>query len=120
MARDKREEVMRHDGVAVVQRRPITQRNMVSPARTGESFLGSGESTVVQVKRDRRGKRSIQEMLLSMPNDASRASYAMERIAAFEDQIARVLELCTPEARAIILRDRPSLKRYWNEEEDPQ
>lgn len=129
MARDRRDETMRHEP-QVVARRPITQRNMTVPSKplpadaNEETFGGTRDSSIVRRDRapkgvnDGRGKRSVEDMLLSMSTDAARATYAMERIASAEDQIARILGLCPPGTRDIIFRDRPSLSRYYAEDEE--
>src|ERR1044071_2632168 len=86
---------------------------------TEDGFVSARESTVVSVpnRPKGRGKRSVEDMLLSQPNKAAQAAYVMERIAALEDQIARILALCPPEARKIVLEQRTSLRRYAPEEE---
>jgi hypothetical protein len=85
-----------------------------------DGFVTARESTVVAVTPAKRaagkGKRSVEDMLASMPNKAAKAAYAMERIAALEDQIHRILTLCSPEVRALVLEQRKSLIRYAPEE----
>jgi hypothetical protein len=116
---------MRHEP-ATARKKVTTQRNLkIKPGDLEETFGSvARESTIVQTPRrdrtpkgvsDGRGKRSVAEVLMSMPNDAARATYAMERIASLEDQIAKILDLCTPEARAIIFATRKSLQQYWDE-----
>lgn len=90
-----------------------------------ESFLGR-ESTVISVptpigkngkpKIDNRGRRGLEDMMASFPDEITQSVYALERIAAAEDTIEKVLTLCSPEARAIILSKRPILRRYAPEE----
>ncbi len=86
-----------------------------------EGFI-SGDSSIHEVpqspKKTGKGKRSLEDMMASMQNEAAQAAYAMERIAALEDQIAKVLKLCSPEARELILRKRTSLKRYAPDTEE--
>ena len=130
MTRPKRDQFMRYEpaGNGVARRAPITQRNMVSPAKPrddddADAFgTSTNQSSIVNTPRDRapkgvndgRGKRSVKDVLLSQPNDAARAVYALERIASLEDQIVKILELCTPDAREIIFKSRKSLKQYWD------
>lgn len=91
-----------------------------------ESFLDDGfaerESEIVSVPQEKtrqqgKGKRSLEDMMASQPNPEAQAVYAMGRIAAAEDQIAKILTLCDPDALAIILKRRPILKRYAPEED---
>lgn len=63
-----------------------------------------------------KGKRSVEDMIASMATDAAKANYALERIAALEDQIAKILLVCGPEARALVLKERKSLAKYAPEE----
>jgi len=123
MPRPPRDAFMRHEPVKG-QKKVTTQRNLRSPRpEDNEETFGSvpRQSAVVSVPRDRtpkgvsdgRGKRSVQEVLLSMPHDAARATYAMERIASLEDQISKILDMCTPGARDIIFAARKSLINYY-------
>jgi len=132
MASNKKTTTARYEpvGAGVARRKPITERNLVSPVRLPDDDADTfgtttsnvpGESAIVVPRRDRtpkgvndgRGKRSVKEMLDSAPSDAHRATYAMERIAALEDQIVRVLDLCTKGAREIIFTQRKSLRHYY-------
>lgn len=129
MARPKPDAFMRHEPVEVVKRRPITQRNLASPAirrpdDEAETFGIPRESTIVVTpKRDRtpkgvndgRGKRSVADVLLSHPTPEGKAVYALQRIASLEDQISKVLDLCDEETLAIIFKRRESLKHYKDE-----
>lgn len=84
-----------------------------------ESFLSERESGFVEVQATKprgKGKRSLEDMMSSQPTDEAQAIYAMGRIAGFEDGIAKVLQLCSPEARAIVLKRRASLAKYWTPE----
>jgi hypothetical protein len=104
MPRPKRDEILRHETFD-----------------EEEGFVNVRESTVVavpQASKRGKGKRSTEDMLMSMPNDVAKCAYALERIASLEDQIAKVLELCTPKARAMVLEQRSSLKRYAPQEEE--
>lgn len=106
MARPKRDQILRHEVVEEEEDGFVkTSSTAIRQAR---------ESAVVVVAKPKqgKGKRSVEDMLASMPNKAAQAAYAMERIAALEDQIARILELCSPETRAIVLDQRKSLARY--------
>lgn len=89
------------------------------PYHDDESFVPR-ESVVVAANtapvRSGKGKRSVEDMMLSMPNAAFQATYAMKRIAVLEDQIANILELCSKEALAIVLGSRASLKMYAPDE----
>lgn len=82
---------------------------------TAASVRKRRESGVVAtqepVKRGR-GKRSVEDMMASMGNEVAQSKYALDRIAAIEDQIAKVLSLCTPQSRELVLKQRPSLRRY--------
>ncbi len=85
-----------------------------------DGFVPTRESSVVPVvpaktKRGK-GKRSVEDMLASLPNKAAKAAYALERIAGLEEQIHRILTLCSPEVRALVLEQRKSLIRYAPEE----
>ncbi len=121
----KKNKTMRYEpvGAGVARRAPITERNLRLPDHDADTFGTTtsnvpGESAIVAPKRDRtpkgvndgRGKKSVKEMLDTMPTDAHRATYAMQRIAALEDQIVRVLDLCTKGAREIIFSQRKSLR----------
>lgn len=83
------------------------------------------ESTIVTTpKRDRsprgvsdgRGKRSVAEVLMTKPTPEERAVYAMERIASFEDQIGKVIDLCDPETKEIIFKRRQSLRDRYGDD----
>ena len=126
MARPKPDTFMRHEPVEVVKRRPITQRNMTTPATRrpdddADTFGVTRESTIV--KRDRtpkgvndgRGKRSVADVLLSHPTPEGKAVYALQRIASLEDSISRILDLCDTEVLEIIFKRRASLKHYKDE-----
>lgn len=129
MARPKPDAFMRHEPVEVVKRRPITQRNLTSPAQRrpdddAESFGTTRESSIVSTpKRDRtpkgvsdgRGRRSVADVLLSTPTPEGKAVYVLQRVASFEDQIAKVLDLCDEETLEIIFKRRPALKNYVDE-----
>lgn len=78
-----------------------------------EGFMPMRDSAVVEVPVKRgKGKRSVEDMMASQPNAPAQAAYALERIASLEDQIARVLSLCSAEALESVLKQRPSMKRY--------
>ncbi len=133
MASDKKTQTMRYEpvGAGVVRRPPITERNLASsvefPDDDADTFgtvspnVRDSAIVVAKPKRDRtpkgvndgRGKRSVEDMLHEMPSDAHRATYAMERIASLEDQISRILDLCTKGAREIIFTQRKSLRHYY-------
>lgn len=87
----------RKSGVVV---NPGSQHEVVIPARnTKPTKRGSG-------------KRGLEDMMANMASDAAQAIYAMERLASCEDQMVKIFKLCTPVALAIVLKERPSLKRY--------
>lgn len=115
MPRPKRDEVLRHE-------KPAEEEVFVNFHDDDEDGFGPlRESKVIEApqpkpKRDGRGKRSLEDMMASQPNEIAQSLYALERIAAAEDTIVKVLELCTPEARALVLKQRPSLKKYAPEE----
>jgi len=129
MPRPKPDTFMRHEPVEVVKRRPITQRNMTSPAvrrpdDDADTFGVTRQSSIVETpKRDRtpkgvndgRGKRSVADVLLSHPTPEGKAVYALQRIASLEDSISKILDLCDEETRSIIFKRRASLKHYTDE-----
>jgi len=120
---------MRHEPVEVVKRRPITQRNLTSPATRrpdddADTFGSPRQSTIVSTpKRDRtpkgvndgRGKRSVAHVLLSHPTPEGKAVYALQRIASLEDSISKILDLCDAETLEIIFKRRASLRHYKDE-----
>lgn len=99
MVRAKRDEFLRHET-------SDDEDGFVVPTRE------SGIVKSVPPPKRGKGKRSVEDMMASMPNELAQSTYALERIAAIEDQIAKVLALCTPEARRLVLKQRPSMKRY--------
>lgn len=102
MARAKRDELLRYEQT------PDDE----------EGFLPARDTEIVSVaaKPRGKGKRSVEDMLASLPGAAAQSAYAMERIASAEDQIAKILLLCSPKARELVIEQRPSLKRYAPEE----
>lgn len=108
MPRPKREEFLRHD--TKEEEEVYVNFHDVDE----EGFLPVRESTVVEVPQVKRGKgkRSVEDMMASQPNAPAQAAYALERIASLEDQIAKVLSLCSAEALESVLKQRPSMKRY--------
>lgn len=126
MSRPKPDAFMRHEPVEVVKRRPITQRNMVTPGAPrpdddADTFGTTRESSIQSTpKRDRtpkgvtdgRGKRSVADVLLSHPTPEGKAVYALQRIASLEDSISRILDLCDAEVLEIVFKRRASLKHY--------
>ena len=102
MVRAKRDEFLRHETNE-------DEDGFVTPTR---------ESGVVSVPPPKRGKgkRSVEDMMASMPNSLAQSIYALERIASIEDQIAKVLSLCSPAARKLVLKQRPSMTKYLPEE----
>lgn len=101
MARAKRDQVLRYEST------------FLSDEDRKSGFVPAAEAK----KREGKGKRSLEDMIASMPSDSSQAAYGLERIAAFEDGIAKVLRLCTSGARTIILKERPTLHRYVDDTE---
>jgi hypothetical protein len=84
---------------------------------------GSQHEAVIPAKRSApqkrgSGKRGLEDMMANMSSDAAQAIYAMERLASCEDQMAKIFKLCTPGALAIVLKERPSLKRYSPEADE--
>lgn len=107
MPRAKRDEILRHE-------RFIDDE---------EGFTGDKSGFVhvpAKPKKEGKGKRSLEDMMGSMPNALSQSIYALERIASAEDQIVKILTLCTPQARELVLKQRPTLARYAPEEEGEQ
>jgi len=80
-----------------------------------DSFLPSPKSTPPGRGK---GKRSVEDMLACCPGPIAQSCYALERIAGYEDGIAKVMSLCCPEAIALMIRQRPSLQRYAPAPED--
>lgn len=122
MSRPKTEEFLRHektDDEVFVNFHDDDEDGFTdapSPA-----LVARGDSAIVQVplKLPRgKGKRSLEDMMASQPNHLSQSLYALQRIAAAEDQIVKVLELCSPEARELVLKQRPSLRRYADDKEE--
>lgn len=109
MPRPKRDEILRHEDPTMEEEELFLSREsgfvVVNPGATSETTVRRGK-----------GKRSLEDMMASMPNELAQSTYALERIAAIEDQIAKVLQLCSPEARKLVLKQRPTLKRYAPEE----
>jgi hypothetical protein len=100
--RPTREEALRHESIAESfddEEGFVTRESGYVPVTPKPSGLG-------------KGRRTMEDMMASQPNDIMQSAYALERIAALEDQIARVLQLCTPEALELALKQRPSLRRY--------
>lgn len=77
----------------------------------------SGYVAVVPKPVTGKGKRSLEDMMASQPNALSQSIYALQRIAALEDQIVKILALCTPEARKYVLKQRETLARYAPDDE---
>lgn len=102
MARPRRDEVLRYENTF------LTDEDRKS------GFIPAAPTA----RREGKGKRSLEDMMASMATDATQASYAMERIASYEDNIAKVLKLCTEGALEIVLRDRPTLRRYVPDDGD--
>lgn len=113
MARANRDKVMRHEA-AVEEESFVTPSTRAVPKES--SIVEAPRKRITKGVNDGRGKRSVADMLLSMQTDASRAAYAMERIASLEDQIAKILDICPASVRDIIFKDRSSLKRYWSDD----
>jgi hypothetical protein len=105
MARPKRDQVLRHDI-------PIEEEDSFLPREQRDTGVVLSDKP----RREGKGKRSIEDMMAAMPNAIVQSAYALERIAAAEDQIVKVLQLCSPEARELVLKQRPTLKRYAPEE----
>jgi len=111
MPRPKRDEILRHDKSDEVFV-DYHDKNPFEPEP-------ERKSTVVTAPRKKitgKGKRTLEDMMLSMPNDLAQSLYALERIASLEDQIVKVLELCSPSARELVLKQRPTLVRYAPDE----
>ena len=61
-----------------------------------------------------RKRRSMAEMLADMPTPAHGAVYALERIDAIQDQIVGILDLVSPEARAMVFARNARADRLWH------
>ncbi len=115
MPRPKRDEVLRHETPTeevYVNYHDDEEGFMSTPAETRDSGV-----VVVPAAKRGRGKRSVEDMMASMPNEMTQSIYALERVAAAEDQIEKVLALCSPEALALVLKQRPSLRKYVKEQD---
>lgn len=60
-----------------------------------------------------RTRRTMAQMILSFPDELSRADYALDRIRKAEGTINEILHAIGPEAANIVFKQRPSLKQYW-------
>jgi hypothetical protein len=109
MPRAKRDEIFRHETTT------DDEEELFDSRESGFVVVNPGAIAEATVRRGK-GKRSLEDMMASMPNELAQSTYALERIAAIEDQIEKVLSLCTPEARKLVLKQRPMLKRYAPEE----
>src|SRR5262245_52965391 len=122
MVRDRSTEIMRHESFIEDDDSGNSSLVKVSSKdmRGGKKKVDgktTGKFPAQQPKqKPGKGKRSTEDMLASMPNEMAQALYAMERIAALEDQIVNILSLCTPKALSYILEQRKSLKRYAPED----
>jgi len=86
-----------------------------------ESFVARRKSAIIsRPAASGKGRRSLEDMMASQPNELAQSLYALERIAAQEDVIERILRLCSPEARELVLRKRPSLSRFLDEEKEEE
>lgn len=113
MPRPKRDEILRHETESEATNDEEVYVNFHDVDEEG--FTPVRESGIVSapvaVKRGK-GKRSLEDMMASMPNDPAQCTYALERIAAVEDQIVKILSLCTPTARELVFKQRASLRKY--------
>lgn len=118
-------EALEEDGYMVIPKSgpsPAQERELV-PFLVGHGHLTCPECGAVYepVKaepptRPGKGKRSLVDMMASRKdNPAAMASYGLERIAAFEEQIASVLALCSADARSLVVAQRPHLGCYARE-----
>jgi hypothetical protein len=114
-------EALEEDGYMVIPKSgptPEQERELV-PLLVGHGHLTCPQCGAVYepaketpAKRGK-GKRSLVDMMASMAtNPAAQTTYVLERIAAVEDQIASVLAVCPADARAMVIEQRPELKRY--------
>lgn len=102
---------------------PATQEEEFVNYHDDESGFGTEPSTristIVTVPTEARrgkGKRSLEDMMGSMPNPMAQSAYALERLGALEDQMAKVLALCSEEARELVFKQRPSMRKYVEDE----
>lgn len=100
---DKRQHVLRHE-----------------PSLDDFDFSSRRESEIVRTpkKKTGKGRRALKDMLASMPTPSAEASYVLQRVAAFEDQIADVIRQCSDEARALVIKERKSLAHYLDDPDD--
>ena len=88
-----------------------------------EELFGERESRVISAppavkkvrpfKGEGKGKRSVEDMMAGMAtNPMAQSLYALERVATYEDRIEETLKLCSKESLELVLKQRPSLRRY--------
>lgn len=95
----------------------IDEADFTTVHRPSGVVVKVAKKAVAKGAKPGKGKRSVADMLASLSTDTERAKYALDRIAGLEDQIEKVLKLCTPGARVLVLKERKSLARYAPEEE---
>jgi hypothetical protein len=109
MGRPKRDQLLRHETFG------DEEDSFVTPGESGIRVVNPGLPSETPLSRGK-GKRSVEDMMASMPSPPAQSVYALERVASLEDQIAKVLTLCSKEALEIVLKQRPSLRRYAPQE----
>ncbi len=113
-ARPKPEEILRHEGPSdddevYVNFHDDDEEGFVTPPRETSVVEKPGRQPRPALGK---GKRSLEDMMAAQPNEAAQCVYALQRIAALEDQIAKVIKLCTPEAKALMFKQRARLSWY--------
>jgi hypothetical protein len=64
-------------------------------------------------ERNRGGRRTVADMLSTMPTAIEKADYALGRIRRLEDQISQLLSAIGPDAATLVINERPSLRQYF-------
>lgn len=102
---------MAKQNTAKPTRRPIIDALRAPEPEEGESGFFSANTNS--------GRRSLEAMLLSLPDELDQAQYAQQRIRSYEDQISKVLEAIKPMSRDILLTRKPEWRRYLKAPESP-
>lgn len=82
------------------------------PAATMARPSNPSQPASTDPEKQRRNRRSFDEVLESLPTAYDEAAYAGRRIQTAELQIAKAINLIGPEAQQMILASRPDLAKY--------
>lgn len=91
---------------AVTTKRPIIDAIRAEPEPGESGFLESASTS---------GRRSLEAMLLSLPDELDQASYAQQRLKSYEWQMGRLLEALNPKALEILLSRNGDWRRLLRE-----